>query len=66
MVDAHDKADTLHRDVSFDNIILYRDEDGTLRVGYLIDRELSRKVDNVPIDIFNLPVCRTLYTHNCY
>lgn len=57
MIDAHDKADTSHQDVSLGNIILYRDEDGALRVGYLIDWELSRKVDNVPRNTFKLAVC---------
>lgn len=59
MIDAHDKADTLHRDLSLGNIILYRDAGGTLRVGYLIDWEFSRKVDNVPTDTSILPVCRS-------
>ena len=58
-MDAHDKADTLHRDVALGNIILYEDADVTSRVGYLIDWELSHKAKGVPIDTFNLTVCRT-------
>jgi len=59
VVDAHDKANALHQDMSLDNIILYRDEDGTPRAGYLINWEHKRNVDDTPVDIFNLPVCRT-------
>lgn len=41
MMDAHSKAQTLHRDPSFGNIILYRMPDQQTRTGYLIDWELS-------------------------
>ena len=35
------------------------------RVGYLIDWEYGRKMNNTPIDIFNLPVCGIpFYTHD--
>jgi len=43
LVDAHDKADTLHRDVSLGNIILCQLKEEMERVGYLIDWELSCK-----------------------
>lgn len=43
LVDAHEKADTLNCDVSLGNIILCRLKEGTERVGYLIDWELSYK-----------------------
>jgi len=43
LTDAHEKADTLHRDVSLGNIILYRLKEKMERVGYLVDWELSRK-----------------------
>ena len=38
--DAHDKADTLHRDVSLGNIILARLKEKAERIGHLIDWEL--------------------------
>lgn len=57
MIDAHNKADTLHRDVNLENIILYMDVDGTSRVGYLINWNLSCKTDDTPIDASKLPVC---------
>ena len=41
--DAHDKADTLHRDVSLGNIILARLKEKAERIGHLIDWELSCK-----------------------
>lgn len=41
LIDAHDKADTLHRDVSLGNIILCRLKEEMERVGYLIDWELG-------------------------
>jgi len=44
LTDAHEKADTLHRDVSLGNIILARLKEETERVGHLIDWELSCKV----------------------
>ena len=40
VMDAHEKAETLHRNVSLPNIILYRPERGARRAGYLIDWEL--------------------------
>jgi hypothetical protein len=43
LVDAHEKADALHCDVSLGNIILCKLKEGTERVGYLIDWELSCK-----------------------
>ena len=46
LVDAHEKADTIHRDVALGNIILARLEEKMERVGYLIDWELSCKLSN--------------------
>ena len=40
-MDAHEKAQTLHRNVSLPNIILHRPEQGARRAGYLIDWELG-------------------------
>ena len=48
MVDAHEKADTSHRDLSLDNIMLYKDVGKIVRVGYLIDWGVSRKTGNAP------------------
>ena len=48
-MDAHSKARTLHRDLSVGNIILYRVPDKPVRVGYLIDWELSCKVDKATV-----------------
>ena len=45
LVDAHEKADTIHRDVALGNIILARLEEKMERVGYLIDWELSCKLN---------------------
>ena len=45
-MDAYEKAGTLHRDVSLGNIILARLKEGAERVGYLIDWELSCKLEN--------------------
>jgi len=59
VIDAHDKAATLHRNVSLGNVILYKDADETSRVGYLINWELGRKANDVPIDTSSLPVRRT-------
>jgi hypothetical protein len=42
-MDAHDKAGTLHRDISLGNIILYRVKKETERLGYLVDWELGCK-----------------------
>jgi hypothetical protein len=44
LIDAHEKADTSHRDVSLGNLILSRLGEGTERVGHLIDWELSCKL----------------------
>ncbi|KAF9650769.1 hypothetical protein BDM02DRAFT_3259485 [Thelephora ganbajun] len=47
VMDAHDKAHTLHRDVSLPNIILYRPGKEMARVGCLIDWELGCKLSKV-------------------
>ena len=44
-MDAHSKAKMLHRDPSVDNIILYRPPGKPIRVGYLVDWEMSCKGD---------------------
>ncbi|KAF9644190.1 hypothetical protein BDM02DRAFT_3122282, partial [Thelephora ganbajun] len=49
VMDAHDKADTLHQDVSLPNIILYRPEKEMKRVGYLVDWELGCKLSEVAL-----------------
>ena len=43
LIDAHEKADTSHRDVSLGNLTLSRLKEGTERFGQLIDWELSCK-----------------------
>ena len=48
-MDAHSKAKTLHRDLSVGNIILYKLPDQAIRVGYLIDWELSCKMDKLGV-----------------
>ena len=48
-MDAHSKAKTLHRDLSLGNIILYKPPDQSIRVGYLIDWELSCKTAEVGV-----------------
>ncbi|KAI0662094.1 hypothetical protein C8Q70DRAFT_909941 [Cubamyces menziesii] len=45
MRDASDKASRIHRDISVGNIVLVREVDGAPRKGYLIDWEMSDKVD---------------------
>ena len=45
MRDASDKASMIHRDISVGNIVLVREVDGAPRKGYLIDWEMSDKVD---------------------
>ncbi|KAF9642368.1 hypothetical protein BDM02DRAFT_3072078, partial [Thelephora ganbajun] len=49
VMDAHDKADTVHQDVSLPNIILYRPEKEMKRVGYLVDWELGCKLSEVAL-----------------
>ena len=49
LMDAHEKAGTLHRDVALGNIILYRPRKEMERMGYLIDRELCCKLNKVTI-----------------
>ena len=39
----------LHRDLSLGNIILYKLPDRAIRVGYLIDWELSCKTDKLGV-----------------
>ena len=45
MVDALEKADTIHRDISVGNILLVKHSNSKPRTGYLIDWELSCQVD---------------------
>ncbi|OBZ71030.1 hypothetical protein A0H81_09156 [Grifola frondosa] len=45
MIDARNKDDRIHRDISLDNIILVREPGNPIRRGYLIDWEVSCKVD---------------------
>ncbi|KAL6302462.1 hypothetical protein BKA93DRAFT_918355, partial [Sparassis latifolia] len=44
LIAAHDKARRIHRDISAGNIMLYRQPYQDHRIGYLIDWELSSKV----------------------
>ncbi|GBE86115.1 predicted protein [Sparassis crispa] len=44
LIAAHDKARRIHRDISAGNIMLYRKPSQDHRTGYLIDWELSSKV----------------------
>jgi len=46
-MDAHGKAETLHRDISLGNIILYRPRKEVERLGYLVDWELTCKLSEV-------------------
>ena len=48
-MDAHSKAKTLHRDLSLGNIILYMVPGQATRAGYLIDWELSCKIDKMTV-----------------
>ena len=57
-MDAHDKTNTLHRSVNLENIILCMEVDGTSRVGYLVNWDLSCKTNSTPICASKLPVCR--------
>jgi len=49
VMDAHSRANTLHRNLSPDNIILLRLPGKQIRVGYLINWELSCKTDRVTV-----------------
>lgn len=46
-MDAHSRAYILHQDLSLGNIILLRVPGKPIRVGHLIDWELSCKIDRV-------------------
>jgi hypothetical protein len=60
LIDAYEKAETLHRDVSLGNIILCRLKEGMERFGYLIDWELSCKLGRATIRDHVLTVCLIL------
>ena len=60
LIDAYEKAETLHRDVSLGNIILCRLKESMGRVGYLIDWELSCKLGRATIRDHVLTVCLIL------
>lgn len=47
VMDANEKAETLHQDVSLSNIILYRPMEGEARVGCLVDWELAATLGSI-------------------
>jgi len=47
VMDANSKAMTVHRDLSLGNIALFKTPGKLIRVGYLIDWELSCKTDKI-------------------
>ena len=53
----HDKANTLHRDLNLENIILCMDVDGVSRVGHLTNWDISCKTNGTTISASKLPVC---------
>jgi len=63
VINAHDKANTLHRAVNLENIILYMDIDGTSRAGHLVNWDLSCKTNSPPISASKLPVRRNAPQH---
>ena len=69
-MDAHSKAMRLHRDPSPGNIILYREPDNPVRVGYLIDWEHSCKVGGVGVRdhilVVSFPMRSQLQALTCF
>ena len=46
MLDAHAHASRLHRDISIGNIVLVREQNSSIRKGYLVDWDASCKTDD--------------------
>lgn len=57
MVDAYEKRDRLHRDISANNILLVRDSGTTKRMAYVIDWEFSVKSAEARSHCYRIPVC---------
>ena len=47
VMEAHNKAQTLHRDVGLPNIVLYRPKEGVRRTGYLTNLELGCELSKI-------------------